>query len=412
MRPFSVYINLPTSLGRMDGLAAFDKSYISAILSEIEFWASQPEWQDRKLTSIYLGGGGALDLCVNEIRQIIFYLCNQFSCNSNIEITVESDGRILNTPIWDSLVASGVSRVSLRASSFGFLALPRTERLQNIRLLSRSIELMHKAGVDSVNVDFAYGLASKSVSDFREDLADLLELGPDHISAYYTAKPVEPKNLHRSHISRASLKEELLLKMVRVLDGYLETGGFEKYQLNDFALPGAQCNYTKLYWSGGDYIGIGCGAHSRFSNTLNDRIEWFNFDPIDKYIAHAKRHKCSYCVRHVLALSDLMFEFFALGFRTVSGVSREEFKVRFGKEIEVFYPNIVSILEDAELVKASNNNIQLTDLGFLHIDEVLDNFVYSSTDQSVPSIRTAIMRTPTESKSSSFSAPFFRPTLN
>jgi oxygen-independent coproporphyrinogen-3 oxidase len=259
-------------------------------------------------TSIFVGGGTpslvpgpALTAVLDAIPRV-----------GGVEITVECNPDTVTAELLTAYRSGGVSRLSFGVQSMVphvLLALGRTHDVDNVR---RSVSLARNAGFDNLNVDLIFGGAGESIDDWSRTLDRVLELGPSHVSAYaLTVEPGTPLALDASrHPDDDDQAAKYLLAYER-----LTTAGMEWYEISNFARPGRECGHNLLYWRQGNYLGIGCAAHSH----QNGR-RWWNVRTPERYIdAIAAGRSCEAAGEH-LDEGERALERLQLALRTRDGV--------------------------------------------------------------------------------------------
>ena len=160
----------------------------------------------------------------------------------------------------DEYRAAGINRISFGAQSFDDERLKALGRIHDSRAITTSFELARLAGFDNLNLDLMYGLPGQDRSGALTDLAAAIALGPEHVSWYQLT--LEPK----TEFARRPppLPGDLLLDAMEQ-GGYemLAAAGYHRYEVSAYARPGAQSRHNRTYWTFGDYLGIGAGAHGK-----------------------------------------------------------------------------------------------------------------------------------------------------
>jgi oxygen-independent coproporphyrinogen-3 oxidase len=192
------------------------------------------------------------------------------------EVTVECNPDTVTSELFAAYRAAGVTRVSLGVQSMVphvLAALGRTHDPQNVR---RSVELAREVGFETFNLDLIYGAAGESLDDWRRTLDDALALDPPHVSAY--ALTVEPGTALADDVVRHPDDDDQADKYTMATDVFLEAG-LRWYEISNWARPGHECLHNFLYWRQGEYVGVGCAAHSHRGGR-----RWWNVRTPERYI--------------------------------------------------------------------------------------------------------------------------------
>jgi oxygen-independent coproporphyrinogen-3 oxidase len=257
---FGVYLHVPFCAARCDYCAFatwtdrhhLQHAYLDACRVDIEraVAAGLPA-----ATSVFVGGGTPSLVEPRRLIEVLDAVPRAPGC----EVTVECNPDTVTPELVEAYASGGVSRVSLGVQSMVdhvLVALGRTHDPGNVR---RAVDLVRAAGIPSFNVDLIYGAAGESVDDWRRTLDGALALDPPHVSAYaLTVEPGTPlADDHGRHPDDDDQAEKYLLAAET-----FEAAGLARYELSNWARPGAECRHNQLYWSMGEYQAFGCAGHS------------------------------------------------------------------------------------------------------------------------------------------------------
>src|SRR6187402_470721 len=244
-----------------------EQRYIDALLRDLE--AQLPDVEVRPLASIFMGGGTPSLFSPSAIGRLLESVRAQVGFTDGIEITLEANPGTIERGKFAEYRAAGVTRVSLGAQSFDAKQLARLGRIHSADETRRAAEELHASGLDNFNLDLMYALPEQTPDDALADLTAALALAPAHLSQYHltiepgtvfaAAPPVQPAD---------EVVDEMLERSLQVL----ETSGFEQYEVSGYARAGRRCVHNLNYWTFGDYLGIGAGAHGKVSDPARDLI--------------------------------------------------------------------------------------------------------------------------------------------
>ncbi len=334
--PLAVYVHIPFCLrvcGYCDfntyaGMDAVKGDYTAAVVAEIAAWA--PTIEGRPVTSIAFGGGTPGEMPAEALASIIAAVRAAAPLAPDAEISIEANPGSTSATALQTLAAAGVTRISFGAQSFDAAELAFLDRIHTPEATAAAIALAREAGIRSVNLDLMYGLPDQSPAAWEENLARALALAPDHLSLY--ALTVEAGTPLAARVERGEVEP---LDPDRVASQYeyaavrLEAAGYHAYELSNWARPGHESRHNRVYWTWGDYLGIGAGAHGfldgqRFENISHPR----------DYIAAVRRsgRALASAVRPdtVTAMSDWL----ATRLRLVEGFAPDEFAACFGVPLD------------------------------------------------------------------------------
>ncbi len=246
--------------------------YVTALLRELDLerplLAGEP-------ASVYLGGGTPT---LTEPRALERLLRDLPAAG---EVTVEANPETVTPEIADLLAACGVDRVSLGAQSFSARLLRTLDRVARPDDVRRAFYRLRDAGIDNISLDLIYGIPGQEPSDLARDLAEVLALEPEHVSAYeLEAKPgTRFTHAHGAELERQAESMETYFE--RVVET-LSAAGYRWYETANFCRVGGRdlrARHNLGYWLGRDYLGIGVGAVSTIENR-----RWRNAPSLARYV--------------------------------------------------------------------------------------------------------------------------------
>ena len=234
-------------------------------------------------TSVFFGGGTPSLLPADLLVSIIGALRESVGIAAGAEVTVECNPETVTGTKLAQFRANGVTRLSFGAQSMVPHVLESLGRQHDPVSVRRAVELAGEAGfASSYNLDLIFGAAGETMADWRASLDAVLALEPRpaHISAYaLTIEAGTPLATQPwRHPSDDDQAEKYLLA-----DTVLSDAGFEWYEISNWATPGARCDHNLLYWSQGEYRGIGCAAHSHLVLADGTARRWWNVRTPERY---------------------------------------------------------------------------------------------------------------------------------
>ena len=316
MSEFGFYVHVPFCRARCDYCAFAtwtDRDhligeYVEACVSEARRASVDEELP--RATSVFFGGGTPSRLGAPELASILEALDRTPDC----EVTAECNPEDATEELFGGWRSAGVNRVSFGAQSMVRSVLEGLGRRHGAGSVERALLLAHDAGFASTSLDLIFGAACETDHDWRSTLERVLGLdpGPDHLSCY--ALTVEPGTPLASDAARHP-DEDAQARRYETADQILEAAGFSWYEISNWARPGHECRHNRLYWSQGDYRGIGCAAHSH----AGFRRFW-NVRSPERYIAAVAAGRSPCAGEEVLGRAERAFEALALALRTTRGV--------------------------------------------------------------------------------------------
>ena len=337
-----------------------EQRYIEVLLADLD--AQAPQVAGRPLVSIFLGGGTPSLFSPGAIARVIEHARGALGFMPDIEITLEANPGTIERGRFAEYRAAGVTRVSLGAQSFDAAQLRKLGRIHSPDETRRAAEELHAAGLANFNLDLMYALPGQTAEGALADVHAALALEPAHLSQYHltiepgtlfaAAPPVQPGD---------EIVEDMLDRSLRAL----AAAGFEQYEVSGYARVGRRCVHNLNYWTFGDYLGIGGGAHGKL--TLGDEIvRTQQVREPRRYLAADPRS----LARRVVPSRDLPFEFAMNGFRLVSGFADELFTGRTGLPIGVLEGALSTQLARG-LVERTAGTWRTTPRGLKFLNEIL-----------------------------------------
>ena len=275
---FGVYIHIPFCSRRCDYCAFatwtdrghLEEVYLNSVSIEIERAVASGAL--RRATSVFVGGGTPSLVDPRRLAEVI----SRIPVGADTEITVECNPESVTAAHFDAYVDAGVNRISFGVQSMSETVLVSLGRDHQPETVERAVTLARQGGIDRLNLDLIYGAAGESLGDWRQTVERVIDLKPDHVSAY--ALTVEAGTPLAEDVARHPNDDDQADKYL-LADALLGGAGFSNYEISNWAKPGQECKHNLLYWRQGDYLGFGCAAHSHSSGR-----RWWNVRTPDRYI--------------------------------------------------------------------------------------------------------------------------------
>lgn len=389
--PYSLYLHIPfckhrcaycdfnTYAGQDDSIPA----YVDALIREIKYVGGQAGMIEAH--TVFFGGGTPSLLSGMHFASIMHALRANFALTKDVEATIEANpGTVLPEKL-KAIRAAGINRISFGVQSANTEELHMLEREHSFFDVIEAVSNARKAGFDNLNLDLIYGLPEQSLQTWKNSLERIVDLNPEHISAY--ALTLE----HGTPFGRWSAKgllplpdPDLAAEMYEYAEGFLAKNGYMQYEISNWAKPGRECRHNLQYWKSFPYLAFGAGAHGyangyRYSNAL--RIKTY-IDRLEKNAADLGFPLSPATVnQHRQSPVDDMSEYMMTNLRlTQTGVSESDFNLRFGNSLEDVYPKEIDELVSAGLLEkktsGSTEVLRLTQRGRLLGNQVFMRFIH------------------------------------
>jgi oxygen-independent coproporphyrinogen-3 oxidase len=340
-----------------------ESDYLAALLRDLDRAADAAA--GRPLTSIFIGGGTPSLLSPNAVDKLIEAAAQRLGFADGIEVTLEANPGAIEAAKFAAFRSAGITRLSLGVQSFDDRLLVAIGRIHSSAEAARAAELAMRH-FERVNLDLMYALPGQSPADLERDLDRALATGAGHISAYHLT--VEP-NTAFAAAPPPLPDDDLAADMQERVEARLAAAGFVHYETSAFARDGQRCRHNLNYWTFGDYLGIGAGAHGKTTRAgtvlrearckhPNDYLR--RDDPVD--------------ARHVVPADELAGEFMMNALRLIDGFAPSLFEARTGLPIEHVAATLAKAGDDG-LLDISEARIAPTLLGQRHLNALIERFL-------------------------------------
>jgi oxygen-independent coproporphyrinogen-3 oxidase len=343
-----------------------EDEYVSALIADLE--SALPLVWGRKVSSIFFGGGtpsllsgSALDRLLTAIRTLLPVL-------PEAEITLEANPGTVETEKFAAFRDAGINRLSLGIQSFNPLHLKALGRIHDGNEARRAIEIA-STHFENFNLDLMYGLPGQSLEQALSDLETALSFAPPHLSCYQLT--LEP-NTAFAAAPPVLPDPDRCADMQDAIEARLAKAGFTHYETSAFAQPGRQCRHNLNYWTFGDYLGIGAGAHGKL--TQHDRVlRQMRWKQPKQYLAKVSE-VTPVQEEFSVEAADLPFEFMMNSLRLNQGFEAPLFEMRtslplFGIE------NTLRQAEQDGLIERQAGRIAPTERGRHYLNRLLERFM-------------------------------------
>lgn len=346
----SLYIHIPFCVrkcGYCDFLSApaDEKArdrYVQALLMEIERYQGT-ETADRKIKTLYIGGGTPSILSVDQLDCIMQKIKYTFNFCDDIEASMEMNPGTASKEKCRALYQMGINRLSIGLQSTNDMELKTLGRIHSYEDFINTYTWCREAGFQNINVDLMAALPYQTVESYTTGLRKIISLAPEHISAYSLILEEGTPFYQKYNSGCYPLPDEEQERlMYRETEQILAQAGYERYEISNYAKKGYACRHNLVYWQGGDYLGLGLG-----SSSYMDGVRFHNTTDLNTYVNQGAYVED----REELSVQAKMEEFMFLGLRVMAGVSGTEFEKRFGKTMEDVYGDVLRKHEEEGLLQ-------------------------------------------------------------
>jgi oxygen-independent coproporphyrinogen-3 oxidase len=271
-----IYLHIPFCRQRCDFCAFYleihresrAERFVRSLIHEIGLSAQEHLVTGRPVQSIYIGGGTPTVLAATQLLAILAEIRTHFALTADCEITVEAHPSTISEQDLVQLFQAGVTRMSFGAESMEDGDLARVGRPGAVRETVTAVTQARAAGFTNINLDLMYGLPGQSLESWRRTLTHCLALTPTHLSSYALTVEEDTRLASNIQLQRSPAPDEgLQIEMDEVAQHLLRDAGYERYEVSNYAKPGYACRHNLLYWTNGEYLGLGPSAQSYLDGT-------------------------------------------------------------------------------------------------------------------------------------------------
>ncbi len=368
-----LYIHIPFCIQKCaycdfnsyDDRAYLIDDYINAVLKELRV---KKEKVGLIFNTLYIGGGTPTFLSVKQLESFFSGLYSIVDKKNFVEMTIEANPETV-TEEKTGLLKTYVNRISLGAQSFSNGLLKKLGRIHDADKAYKAVETIKKH-IDNFSIDLMYGIHGEEKEDIFSDIKKSIGLSPKHISFYMLTAYQDTEYFDMLQTKSITLPDdEEIESMYMDSANMLEKNSYLQYEISNFAKQGYECLHNMNYWKMGEYLGVGAGAASFFSNERYKNTE----DPAE-YIKRINNNEDTIMEKDIYDDAKYEKDYIMLNLRKKSGVSMLEYAGIFKIDFYKKYCKIIDKFADIGLVDKGNENISLTRKGFLLSNSVIEEF--------------------------------------
>jgi oxygen-independent coproporphyrinogen-3 oxidase len=373
--PLSLYVHVPWCVRKCPycdfnsheaGGELPEREYLAAVIADLE--SALPMVWGRPVRTIFFGGGTPSLLSAAAVDELLCAIRARLPVAPDAEVTLEANPGTFEAQKFAGFRAAGIDRLSIGIQSFNPQHLRALGRIHD-DVQARAAVAIARANFDNFNLDLMYALPEQTLEQALADIDAAIALAPAHVSAYHLT--IEPNTLFHRQPPRVP-GHEAAADMQEAIEQRLGRAGYRHYETSAFAQPGRQARHNVNYWTFGDYLGIGPGAHGKIS--FPDRIvRQMRHKHPRQYLENAAAGAAMQEERQ-LAAGELPFEFMMNALRLTQGFELRMFEERTGRPLSSLYRN----LEQAErrgLIERDHLRVRPTLKGQRFLNDLLQIFL-------------------------------------
>lgn len=371
--PLSLYIHLPwcerkcpyCDFNSHESSHVPEQAYVTALLQDLD--ADLALAAGREIQTLFIGGGTPSLFSAESISRLLEGLSQRVELAKDMEATMEANPGSAEASKFLGFRQAGINRLSLGIQSFQDEKLGALGRVHNGEQAHAAIGYAKAAGFDSFNIDLMHGLPGQAEVDAMYDLETAISFDPPHLSWYQLT--IEPNTVFNKRPPTLPV-EDALADIQDQGEKMLAQCGYGQYEVSAYSRPGMQCRHNLNYWSFGDYLALGAGAHGKITSDDGSIRRYAKTRAPQDYL-QGEHYTAS---ERILDHDEIIGEFMLFALRLNSGFSRQRFEHVTGLPV-VEIDRKVESLVDRELLSREGDDIQATPLGRRFLDSVIAEFL-------------------------------------
>jgi oxygen-independent coproporphyrinogen-3 oxidase len=336
---------------------------VAAIARELEL--RRDYLQGEGIDTVYLGGGTPSLLSVDELSFLFDSIRKNFSLSEAAEVTLEANPDDLSRETLPALWKAGINRLSIGIQSFDDQVLQFLNRAHNGKAAIDCIDYARNAGFSNISIDLIYAIPGQDDNTWLKNVLLALALKPEHISSY--SLTIEEKTVFGRWAAKGKLglvDDDQAAIQLELLVSTLEQGGFEQYEVSNFARPGFQSKHNSSYWKQEKYLGVGPSAHSYDGATRQ-----YNVSNNHLYLKALEKETIPF-IRESLSREDMINDYLLTTLRTSWGSDLKKLQNDFGYDVLSSHGAYVHSLLEKGIAVLQNDTLILTRQGKLLADKI------------------------------------------
>lgn len=320
---------------------------------------------DKKLASIYFGGGTPSLLKANHFEKIFNAIDNLYQLEEACEVTLEANPDDLSVDQLDMFIKAGINRLSIGIQSFDDGVLKFINRAHDSKMAIAALENARKVGFENFSLDLIYAIPGQGTDKLKDNINTALQFSPEHISTY--GLTIEPKTVFGNWASKKKLnpvEENINADQFEAISNALSEHGYEHYEISNYCKPGRYSKHNSSYWKQMSYLGIGPSAHS-----YNKTSRQYNISNNAAYIKAIKNSEVPFQLE-ILSTENQINEYVFTTLRTMWGCNLELLKDEYQFDLISQNKIYVEKLITKDLAKLNNHILTLTKKGKLLADQI------------------------------------------
>lgn len=378
--PLSLYMHLPWCVKKCPycdfnshsaGEAAPTSRYIAALLIDLKFEAQRAK--GRRIETVFIGGGTPSLFAPDEIARLLDGIRSCLTLADDAEITMEANPGSVEYGAPADYREAGVNRLSIGAQSFDDALLRTLGRVHASDDIRRAFDEAREGGFENINLDLMHALPGQDTAMALEDLQHAIALSPEHISWYQLT--LEPNTVFHARPPAGLPDDELSWDMQEAGQRLLAEHGFEQYEVSAYARERRRCRHNMNYWTFGDYLAVGAGAHGKISS--DEQIVRYQKSANPAQYMNEMEGGVHGSNGDLIVRDDRVFEFMLNALRLNDGVDEQDFAERTGVPAEELPDRGRNALKKGLIERDSSGIWRPTAHGRRFLNDLVGEFLYT-----------------------------------
>ncbi len=344
-----------------------EADYVAALSADLR-WAAEAA-QGRVVSSVFFGGGTPSLMTASGFARLMDAVRGAVTLAPEAEVTMEANPGTVEADRFAAYAAAGVNRLSLGIQSFNDDHLKRLGRIHSASDALAAIDAAHRS-FDNINLDVMYALPGQTPEELSREIDAALDAETTHLSFYELT--IEEGTAFGKRPPAGLPEGDAAADMGQLVHERLAAGGFEHYEISGYAKPGRRCRHNRTYWTFGDYLGVGAGAHGKVTRD-GVLVRTVRESHPAKYLAEAAQGRFE-ASRRTVAAEDAPFEFALNVLRLTDGVPAARWEETTGEPLSAIEP-VLSDLRKRGLLAPETDRIAATELGRRFLSDVQEAFL-------------------------------------
>jgi oxygen-independent coproporphyrinogen-3 oxidase len=339
--------------------------WLKAYLNELRYYAS--ETSERVISSVFFGGGTPSLMKPSVIEKILDEIQSLWHCSKDMEVTAEANPSSSETQLFKDFRGAGINRLSIGVQSLNNQSLMFLGRLHNADDARKAIKAATKI-FPRISFDLIYALPGQTPITWKKELASAIKIAGGHLSLYQLT--IEPgTKFHKKRIK--AVNEDIGATLYELTQEIMDNAGLPAYEISNHAKKGQESRHNLIYWRGGDYLGIGPGAHGRITHAYKTEM-MHNYREPEIWLNLAITKKYGQQKRAALSKEERRNELVLMGLRLIEGISLDHFNSLKNQHLtKIIDKNRITALADQGYLTLNNTVLKTTVAGRQRLNAVL-----------------------------------------